>query len=343
MKGHDMFTKFITATEALKLESAKLTDEQIKIANKILEQIDDAIRNKGLMKNNGFQFTTNNTDPSAMFEVVYTIQEAGFIVNCQPIEEQSRFNPNQKDSQWVSAHVHPEQRSNRSHEKDYGAPMTKISTGIAALDEVLGGGFTPGSFNILMGPRGVGKTALLLQAGKGFAQKGRRSFFACGEMLRKDLLLYQKRLRIKNPFLFVFSHAEGIDVETLIDDTLTTKAKLLIIDSAQTMYLQDVKANTGNSHMVYAASHYLKSFAEKTKVAVVVIYRQNHDGSLTGSKRIENLADTVLRIDHVCEYVYKISADKNRFAPLHETVFELTEEGFKSLTLETAKEALIAI
>jgi hypothetical protein len=81
----------IHCIEALKLESAQVSDEQIKIANKIIDAVDDQIRNKGAMKSNGFEFSTNNTDPVAMFEANQEILARGYDINCQPLFEASRF------------------------------------------------------------------------------------------------------------------------------------------------------------------------------------------------------------------------------------------------------------
>jgi hypothetical protein len=88
---------FISAVEALQLPSAQLTDEQVKLADKILETIKDAIRNKKMMRNNGFEFTTNNNDPGAMFAAANAIIEAGFNVGCESIFGRNRFKPEQAE------------------------------------------------------------------------------------------------------------------------------------------------------------------------------------------------------------------------------------------------------
>ena len=90
-----MPVNLIPCAEALRLESAKLTDEEEKIVEKILDEINDQIRNKRLMKRNGFQFVTNNTNPAAQFEVNIRLREGGYEVNCQPTQEQSRFRQGQ--------------------------------------------------------------------------------------------------------------------------------------------------------------------------------------------------------------------------------------------------------
>jgi hypothetical protein len=80
----------ISAADALRLGSAQLTEEDNKIVQKLLGEIDNAIRNKKVMRRNGFDYTTNSTNPAAMFEVVSILQDHGYVVNCQPILRQGQ-------------------------------------------------------------------------------------------------------------------------------------------------------------------------------------------------------------------------------------------------------------
>lgn len=79
----------ISAAEALRLPSAQLTDDDVRVVNKILTEIDAGIRRS--MHRNGFEFQTNCTNAAAMFEVATVLQDRGYVVNCQPIVRPPRI------------------------------------------------------------------------------------------------------------------------------------------------------------------------------------------------------------------------------------------------------------
>ena len=95
----------IRAADAARLPSAQLTEDDLKIVNKLDEELDTGIRKS--MRRNGFDFQTNNTNSAAMFEVVQRLQDAGYVVQCQPILKQPRIQGGMVTHEGYSLSVAP--------------------------------------------------------------------------------------------------------------------------------------------------------------------------------------------------------------------------------------------
>lgn len=170
-------------------------------------------------------------------------------------------------------------------------------TGIAALDKVLGGGIVRGQTCIIGAPRGAGKTTMTLQACDGYAQDGRKSYFASGEMPRDMVISYAKRLGIANKNIALFGDPSGIDVDDLFEDVLAFGASFLVIDSIQLVSVSDVKGDLGQVTMMDAATNMITSFCQKKKVASMLIGHFAKSGDFAGSEKMQHLVDGLLRMD----------------------------------------------
>ena len=231
--------------------------------------------------------------------------------------------------------------------------VVRYSTGILELDKVLGGGFILGSTILLGAPRGSGKSSMLLQACDGFAQDGRKAFFASAEMTQDRLLAYAKRLGIKNVNIGLSCDPMGINVEDLFEDVLRngrrgTKATLLVIDSLQTSFVSDVKGDIGNPAQMNAVINMVSSFAQKEQVAVVVIGHIGKAGDYLGSAKMKFLVDCLLRMDikwvfnkgklPMDSMVREISTEKNRQGRSDITsLVELTDTGIKTPSVKAMR------
>jgi DNA repair protein RadA/Sms len=182
-------------------------------------------------------------------------------------------------------------------------PRVFISTGIPEWDHVLAqdvqdpkrGGLVPGSTVLLGGPRGIGKTTLLLQTAAGVAAGGKRVLYTSGEQNRDDIIQTAFRLGIKSDLIDVMGD-QG-DVYRIVSEAEQTKPRLLIVDSIQTAYCDDVKADVGQVAQMDAVANYLTSFGKNTKTAVLIISHLNKDGDYAGSEKVQHLVDTLARFD----------------------------------------------
>lgn len=199
-------------------------------------------------------------------------------------------------------------------------------TGIAELDRVLGGGFVPGSFLLLGGEPGIGKSTLALQ----LACLIPNSLYISGEesveqvKLRADRLgLGQTTLRLGNATM----------VEAIIETIKTEKPPLAVIDSIQTLFSDLIPGEPGNVTQVRAATVQLLSAAKTSGTAIVLIGHVTKDGAVAGPKTLEHLVDTVLYLEGDRHHNMRIlRAVKNRFGSTDEVgMFTMIETGMKEV------------
>lgn len=234
--------------------------------------------------------------------------------------------------------------------------LVYYSTGIPELDKVLGGGLCLEMSMLFGAPRGGGKTTIALQACDGFAQNGRKSYFASGEMTRESILNYAKRLGIVNPNIGLFGNPEGVDVEDLFEDVISFGARFLCLDSIQVATVSDVKADIGTGTMCDAVANMLTSFAQKKRRAVLAIGHLQKGGDFGGTEKMQHLVDGLLRMD--TKWVQDVMPDgragkprdtmirelsmdaKSRQGRADMTAFvELTEQGVKSASISRLRDA----
>ncbi len=199
-------------------------------------------------------------------------------------------------------------------------------SGIAELDRVLGGGLVRGSAILVGGDPGIGKSTLLLQAVAAFGASGARSVYVSGEEASAQVRMRAARLGLSDSNVMLAA-------ETNLRDVLTTleaeKPDLVVIDSIQTVWADNVESAPGSVAQVRAAAHELTSFAKRRGVAVVMVGHVTKDGQIAGPRVVEHMVDTVLYFEGERGHQFRIlRAVKNRFGPADEIgVFEMTDAG----------------
>jgi len=220
-------------------------------------------------------------------------------------------------------------------------PVERMSTGIREFDYVLGGGVVKGSIVLISGAPGTGKSTLLLQTANNIAKGPRSSvLYASGEQNQRDLLLYAERVgAIGNEHLDIIQQDE---VYKIIDAAEERKPALLIIDSVNAMYIDDVDADVNSARQIEAIGNLVTSFAKKEEVAVLVVAHQAKDGSIRAPQVLVHLVDTVVYFDPcVPDDDDEASVDttlrvletgnKNRYGESNvRKLLEMTAEGLKS-------------
>ncbi|GHC10256.1 DNA repair protein RadA [Gemmobacter lutimaris] len=206
------------------------------------------------------------------------------------------------------------------------APPPRAQSGIGELDRVLGGGLVPASAILVGGDPGIGKSTLLLQAAASFARKGLKCLYISGEEAAAQVRMRAQRLGLQQAPV-------GLGAETNLRDILTTldteRPALAIIDSIQTMWLDNVESAPGSVSQVRAAAHELVNFAKRRGTAVVIVGHVTKEGAIAGPRVLEHMVDTVLYFEGERGHQFRIlRAVKNRFGPADEIgVFEMAGDG----------------
>ncbi len=215
------------------------------------------------------------------------------------------------------------------------APPPRTPIGIAELDRVLGGGLVPGSAILLAGDPGIGKSTLLLQAIAAFARAGLKCLYVSGEEASAQVRMRAQRLGLADAPVKLAAETNLRDILTTLD---AERPDLVVIDSIQTMWADNVESAPGSVAQVRAASHELVNFAKKRGTSVVLVGHVTKEGQIAGPRVIEHMVDTVLYFEGERGHQFRIlRAVKNRYGPADEIgVFEMTGAGLAQVTNPSA-------
>jgi DNA repair protein RadA/Sms len=205
----------------------------------------------------------------------------------------------------------------------------RMTTGLLELDRVLGGGLVPGSVTLLGGDPGIGKSTVLLQAADALSQTT-LTLYATGEESLRQVSLRAKRLGAASASLQLIAQTA---VETIVEQAQSTRARVLIVDSIQTMYATTVESSPGSASQVRESAAALVRFAKSSGVAVLIIGHVTKEGTIAGPRILEHMVDTVLYFESDAGSRFRlIRAVKNRFGAANEVgVFAMTEQGLKEV------------
>ena len=201
----------------------------------------------------------------------------------------------------------------------------RISTGIGELNRVLGGGLVEGSLVLLGGEPGIGKSTLILQICDKVKVDG-KVLYISGEESAEQIKIRADRLKIKSDNIMFLSETD-ID---LIEDTINTmKPKLVIIDSIQTMYSDEITSAPGSVSQVREITARIMKMCKANGVTTIIIGHVTKDGNIAGPRVLEHMVDTVLYLEGERYFSYRILRGvKNRFGSTNEIgMFEMQNEG----------------
>lgn len=205
----------------------------------------------------------------------------------------------------------------------------RTSSHIKELDRVLGGGIVPGSVILLGGDPGIGKSTLMLQVS---AQIGEviTPLYVTGEESLSQIAMRASRLELKADDLDCMAETS---VEAIIATTLQKKPDLVVIDSIQTLFSEQLTAIPGSVSQVKEAAAQLVRMAKQSKITVIFVGHVTKDGSIAGPRILEHMVDTVLYFESDGNSRYRVlRALKNRFGAVNEIgVFAMTETGVKEV------------
>lgn len=214
----------------------------------------------------------------------------------------------------------------------------RFQTGMGELDRVLGGGAVKGSLVLVGGAPGIGKSTLMLQICKHLGQQF-KVLYVSGEESAYQLKLRARRLQAESESLYVLSET---NLGTVLECVHEEKPDVLIVDSIQTLYNEELDSPAGGVGQVKDCTMKLMQLAKGEDVTVFVIGHVNKEGSIAGPKVLEHMVDCVLYFEGDQHMTYRIlRAAKNRFGATNEIgVFEMMDSGLREV--ENPSEMLLS-
>ena len=208
----------------------------------------------------------------------------------------------------------------------------RITTGINELDRVLGGGLVQGSVILIGGDPGIGKSTLLLQTAHSLAKQKNSIIYISGEESVDQVRLRAKRLECDEASIKLASTTNVAEIINTVKDE--AKPTIVVIDSIQTMYLEELSSAPGTVSQVRASAGELTIFAKKNNITLLIVSHVTKDGQIAGPKVLEHMVDTVLYFEGEKDLHFRIlRAIKNRFGPANEIgVFEMNEIGLSEVS-----------
>ncbi len=205
----------------------------------------------------------------------------------------------------------------------------RLDVGMAELNRVLGGGLMPGSFVLLGGDPGIGKSTLALQCASMLI--GQKTLYVSGEESLAQIRQRAHRLDIQAEHLRIYTETEIMQV---IETVRSEKPGILVIDSIQTVYHSTLQSMPGTTAQIRECAALLMQLAKQEKITVIAIGHVTKDGDLAGPRILEHMVDTVLQFEGDKQSHHRILRTlKNRFGPAQEVgVFEMDNGGLREVT-----------
>lgn len=207
----------------------------------------------------------------------------------------------------------------------------RIKTGIGEFDRVLGGGIVIGSLVLVGGDPGIGKSTLLLQMCQHLVQGNRNVLYISGEESLRQIKMRAERLHNYQGDLKLLSET---NLELIEETIRSEKPEVVIIDSIQTMFKEDVNSSPGSVSQVREATSVLMHLAKGTGTSIFIVGHVTKEGTVAGPRVLEHMVDTVLYFEGDNQASYRmLRGVKNRFGSTNEVgVFEMRTEGLREVT-----------
>lgn len=215
---------------------------------------------------------------------------------------------------------------------------TRFLTHISEFDRVLGGGIVRGSFILVGGEPGIGKSTLLLQMCRHVAHD-QKVLYISGEESLKQIKLRAERLGVDKSNIFAFAETE---LDAIFSVTESFSPDIMIVDSIQTVYSSRTDAAPGNISQVKECAMALMQYSKTSGVTVFIVGHVNKDGAIAGPKVLEHMVDCVLYFEGEKYNSYRIiRSAKNRYGSTNEIgVFEMADDGLREV--KNPSEALLS-
>jgi DNA repair protein RadA/Sms len=223
----------------------------------------------------------------------------------------------------------PAGKPQRLHEVA-GTEEDRIRCGIAEFDRVLGGGVVPGSFALIGGDPGIGKSTLLLQCIARLAEAA-PALYVTAEESTRQVKLRAERLGVAAKDLFLLAETS---LEAILERARELRPAFLVVDSIQTIFTSALESAPGSVSQVRECAGRLMHVAKGEGIPTFIVGHVTKDGAIAGPRMLEHMVDTVLYFEGEAGHPYRIlRAVKNRFGSTNEIgVFEMKESGLAEVS-----------
>ncbi|PCI23098.1 MAG: DNA repair protein RadA [Piscirickettsiaceae bacterium] len=212
--------------------------------------------------------------------------------------------------------------------------LTRIGSGLDELDRVLGGGIVPGSAILIGGDPGIGKSTLLLQTMASLSQRT-NTLYVSGEESAQQVSMRATRLQLQVDKVKILCE---ISLETILATAEKLSSDVLVIDSIQTVFTDELQSAPGSVGQVRECAARLVRFAKRTNTTIFLIGHVTKEGAIAGPRVLEHMVDSVLYFEGDSGSRFRmIRAIKNRFGAVNELgVFAMTEKGLREVSNPSA-------
>ena len=203
---------------------------------------------------------------------------------------------------------------------------TRIGTGMKELARVLGGGIVKGSLILVGGDPGIGKSTILLQVCRNLSEATHKVFYVSGEESLQQIKLRADRLGGFTRDMLILSETNLDAIEGAITKVMP---EVVVIDSIQTMYIEDIGSGAGSVSQVREVTGRLMRIAKQLGVAIFIVGHVTKEGNVAGPRTLEHMVDTVLYFEGEKNALFRVLRGvKNRFGSTNEIgVFEMKDTG----------------
>ena len=242
-----------------------------------------------------------------------------------------------KKTESLAARIHEAQPVKLSGIKTESEIRT--ATGFEELDRVLGGGIVAGSLVLVGGDPGIGKSTILLQVCKNLTEKGKKVLYISGEESLQQIKLRASRIGSFGEEMLLLCETSLETIQGVIE---RVQPEIVVIDSIQTMYQEDVSSAPGSVSQVREATSVFMQIAKRMGISIFIVGHVTKEGVVAGPRVLEHMVDTVLYFEGDRHAAYRILRGvKNRFGSTNEIgVFEMRDEGLAEV--ENPSEMLLS-
>jgi DNA repair protein RadA/Sms len=197
---------------------------------------------------------------------------------------------------------------------------------VAEFNRVMGGGIVPGSITLIGGEPGIGKSTLLLQVSASLANETGTVLYVSGEESARQIKMRADRLSLDAEDLFLLTET---NLNTILEHVKHVNPMILIIDSIQTVYAEELDSSPGLVSQVRECASRLQALAKSSGISVFLVGHVTKEGSIAGPKVLEHIVDTVLYLEGDPFQAFRLLRSvKNRFGATSEVgVFEMQGAG----------------
>ena len=203
----------------------------------------------------------------------------------------------------------------------------RLLTNDEEFNRVVGGGLVSGSVTLLAGEPGIGKSTLTLKLALSL---NKTVLYVTGEESAEQIKLRAKRLKDENKQCYVLNESK---LENVVSEAEKLFPELLIIDSVQTLSIDEIDSVQGSTTQIRHCAEVLIKYAKTKQIPTLIIGHVTKDGSIAGPKILEHMVDTVLQFEGDKNHLYRIvRSTKNRFGNTNEIgIYEMFEDGLKGV------------